>query len=223
MNHALTSAKLDHQPIFGLSASLSALLSLLLVAVSLQGPTGTGAYLEFFNHHRATSILTAILFMTWAVIAIPFLAAVEEMLRSGGEVLARAATLLSSLGILLLAFGYFTTTGAFMAISAIASAPLPSEREYQAAIWRNMGFFLSDPGLMAWGLGFFLLGMLTWNSGVLPRWLGIVAVVGGVAGLLTLAVYQTPVLALVQVSCFGVWGFAVGVRIFRNSGRDLRD
>jgi hypothetical protein len=223
MNRALTLVKLDHKPIFGLSALFSGLLSLLLVAVSLQGPTAPGAYLEFFNQHRAAHILTAILFMTWAVIAILFLAAVEQLLRPRGEVLARAATLLSSLGILLLAFGYFTTIGAFMAISAIASAPLPAEPEYQAAIWRNMGFFLSDPGLMAWGLGFFLLGMLTWNSGVLPRWLGIVALVGGAAGLLTLAVYQTPVLALVQVSCFTVWGFAVGARIFRSPAPDFRE
>jgi hypothetical protein len=216
MNDAMTLAKLDHKPFFGLSALLSGLLSLLLVAVSLPGPPAPGAYLEFFNQLRATHILTAILFMTWAVIALPFLAAVEQLLRSRGEVLARAATLLSSLGILLLAFGYFATIGGFMAISAVANAPLPSEPEYQAALWRSMGFFLSDPGLMAWGFGFLLLGMLTWNSGVLPTWLGIVALVGGAAGLLTLAVYQTPVLALVQISCFAVWGFGIGVRIFRS-------
>jgi hypothetical protein len=33
-----------------------------------------------------------------------------------------------------------------------------------------------------------------------------VGVVGGIAGLVTLAVYRTPTLALVQIGSFSVWG-----------------
>jgi hypothetical protein len=40
-------------------------------------------------------------------------------------------------------------------------------------------------------------------------------IVGGVAGLLTLAVYQTSVLALVQLASFTVWAFATGVTLLR--------
>ena len=35
------------------------------------------------------------------------------------------------------------------------------------------------------------------------------------AGLLTLAVYQTALLALVQLLCFTVWGFATGFSLLR--------
>jgi len=33
-----------------------------------------------------------------------------------------------------------------------------------------------------WGLGFILFGALAWNSGILPNWMAVVAIVGGVAG-----------------------------------------
>jgi hypothetical protein len=48
-----------------------------------------------------------------------------------------------------------------------------------------------------------------------PNWVAVVGMVGGVTGLLTLAVYQTPGLALVQLSCFTIWGFAAGVTLLR--------
>jgi hypothetical protein len=32
----------------------------------------------------------------------------------------------------------------------------PAEATYQAAIWRSLWYYLTDPGLMAWGLGQFL-------------------------------------------------------------------
>ena len=70
-------------------------------------------------------------------------------------------------------------------------------------------------GLMAWGLGQFLFGYVAFRSGVLPNWLALVGMLGGVAGLLTLAVYQTALLALVQLLCFTVWGFATGFSLLR--------
>jgi hypothetical protein len=41
--------------------------------------------------------------------------------------------------------------------------------------------------------------------------------VGGIAGLLTLAVYQTNILALIQIGSFAIWGFAA--RIFLIGGQ----
>ena len=48
------------------------------------------------------------------------------------------------------------------------------------------------------------LGILTWRQ-------------RGLAGLLTLAVYQTSVLAIVQIGAFGVWGIATGIALLRQS------
>lgn len=48
-----------------------------------------------------------------------------------------------------------------------------------------------------------------------PNWVAAVGMLGGVAGLLTDAVYQTGVLALVQVACFAIWGFVSAVILLR--------
>jgi len=68
---------------------------------------------------------------------------------------------------------------------------------------------------MAWGFGQFLFALLAWNGAVFPRWLAIAGFIGGGAGLLTLAVYQTAVLALVQFAAFAIWGVAAGVIALR--------
>jgi hypothetical protein len=68
---------------------------------------------------------------------------------------------------------------------------------------------------MTLGLGQLLFAWLDWNGRVLPRWVTVLGFVGGIAGLLTLAVYQTPLLALVQMTSFGVWGLAVGSILLR--------
>ncbi|HET7548832.1 MAG TPA: hypothetical protein VFJ86_13755, partial [Usitatibacter sp.] len=62
----------------------------------------------------------------------------------------------------------------------------------------NLSFLLSDPGLMTLGAGQAIFGWLAWIERTPSRAIGVVAMVGGAAGLLTLAVYQTPLLAVVQ-------------------------
>jgi hypothetical protein len=217
MSHFLALPGLDHQRGFAICALLTGILSVLLLALNLQGPSAPAGYLAFFDRHRGGYIAAAIVFMTWAVVAVIFVVAVEQLLRRRGETLARAAAVLSSVGVLLLAFGYYMSVGALLSISTAGTAPLAAEPEYQARIWRSMSFILSDPGLMAWGLGFVLFGRLAWNSGVLPNWVAALGMLGGVAGLLTLAVYQTPVMAVVQVICFAIWGFAVCARMIKSS------
>jgi hypothetical protein len=44
----------------------------------------------------------------------------------------------------------------------------------------------------------------------MSRALVVVGFIGGIAGLLTLAVYQTPILAVVQLGAFAVWAGALG-------------
>ena len=105
--------------------------------------------------------------------------------------------------------------GALLSIVAAGAPPRAEDATYQAAIWSSLSFYLTDPGLMAWGLGQFLFGWLAWRSGVLSNSVAAVGMIGGVAGLLTLAVYQTGVLAIVQILCFAVWGFACGFSLLR--------
>jgi len=176
--------------------------------------------LSFFANNRTLYILSAVIVLTWATVSVPFVVALGTLLGDKGHSLchslALSATLLSAAGILLLGFGVFIFVGAGLSIVAAADlAPSPADAAYQFGVWANLSYYLTDPGLMTWGLGQFLFGMLAWNSKVLANWLAIIGLIGGSAGLLTLAVYQSSVLALVQTGCFAVWGIAMGIHLLR--------
>jgi hypothetical protein len=216
MNGNERSSVLDNRTAFSTFAFVIGGLSIPFILESLQPLPAPAARLAFFVSHRGDFLLFAALVLTWAVFSIPFVVALGAVLRPRGHALSQAGTILSAIGISLLAFGTFTYIGAMLSITAVTNPPNPGEEAYQAAIWSNLSFFLSDPGLMTWGLSMLLFGRLAWKSEILPNWLAIVGIMGGLAGLLTLVVYQTQVLALLQFACFAVWGIAAGARIIRN-------
>ena len=197
-------------------AFLSGTLSLLLLLASLQPPPVTPAQqLLFAASHQGAYGLFASLVLAWSVFSIPLAVTVATLLRAKSGTLALAAQLLVAIGVLLLSFGIFMHIGALLSIVAAGAPPHAEDATYQAAIWSSLSFYLTDPGLMAWGLGQFLFGWLAWRSGVLSNWVAVVGMIGGVAGLLTLTVYQTGVLGIVQILCFAVWGFATGFSLLR--------
>jgi len=197
-------------------AFLSGILSLLFLLGSLQPPPVSPAQqLLFAASHRGAYGLFASLVLTWSVFSIPFAGTLATLLRAKNGTLASSAQLLVASGVLLLSFGIYMHIGALLSIVAAGAPPHVAGATYQAAIWSSLGFYLTDPGLMAWGLGQFLFGWLAWRSKVFPNWVAVVGMIGGVAGLLTLAVYQTGALAIVQILCFAIWGFASGFSLLR--------
>jgi Domain of unknown function (DUF4386) len=156
--------------------------------------------------------------LAWSVFSVPLAVTLGTLLHRKGRTLASAAQVLVGVGVLLLGFAIFMHIGTLLFIVAVGSSVREEDATYQVAIWSSLGFYLTDPGLMAWGLGQFLFGLLAWRSGVLPNWVAVIGMIGGAAGLLTLAVYQTDLLALVQICCFTVWGFAAGFSLLRQRG-----
>ena len=136
-------------------------------------------------------MLFAALILVWAVSSIPLVIASGILLRQKSRSFALTAILLSTIGILLLGFGAFTYICAFLSILAANTSLNQAASEYQAAIWENLSYYLTDPGLMIWGFGQFLFGWLAWRSKMLPNWLAATGGIGGIAGLMTLAVYQS--------------------------------
>jgi hypothetical protein len=209
------SLEIDRRATFAIFSLLAAALSVLLVAVTLQtAPSNLDQQPLSLAGNRMHYILAATLILTWAVFSTPFVVGLSTLLRPKSKSLALTAAILSAVGISLLGFGNFTSIGALLSIIAAGSPPAPVAAAYQVTIWTSLGYYLTDPGLMTWGLGQFLFGWLAWKSHVLPNWLAIIGMIGGIAGLLTLAVYKTPMLALIQLACFAVWGLAVGILLF---------
>ena len=198
---------------FALAAGISSALAILMPpAPDLPGDQ----LLAYIDAHKPAVASAEVAVLVWMSVSIPFAAGLGIALAGERKLLASAATLLSAGGILLVAFASFVSLGSFLALAAAAELARPGgETGFQVAVWRNLGFFMSDPGLMAWGFGQFLFAALAWNGAVFPRWLAVVGFIGGIAGLLTLAVYQTAVLALVQFAAFAVWGVAAGVIVLR--------
>ena len=207
---------IDRKTTLAVFALIAATLSVLLLVASLVPPPASPSeLLAMASRHRAAYGGFASLVLAWAVFSVPLIVTLGQLLRPHGGTLAAIAQLLSAIGVLLLGFAIFTHIGAVLAIADASGPARAQDAAYQAAIWSSLGFYLTDPGLMTWGLGQFLFGWIAWRSDLLPKWIAMIGMVGGVAGLSTLAVYQTSLLALVQLACFTVWGFATGIALLR--------
>ncbi len=207
----------DRTRLPALLALLAGGLSAALLLVSVLSPRADSEHLlQFATSHRTTYAVLASIALAWSICCVPFVAVLGAILRRVNRPLAKAAELLTVGGMLLLGFAIFMSVGAVLSVVSAGPAPSADIAAYQLEFWSHMSFYLTDPGLMAWGLGQLLFSWLSWSSRALPRWTNVVGLIGGAAGLLTLAVYQTPVLALLQLSCFAVWAFAVGAVLARS-------
>jgi hypothetical protein len=211
---------IDHRRAFALFSLSTAILSLLFVAVTILAPSSTPAQqLSSFMSNKAIYYVIALVALVWSAIALPFVAELGALLREKSGGLALAATILSGGGILLLGFARYIYVGALIAIDAASTvAPSAAQGAYQASIWANLQFYLADPPLCAWGLGQVLFGWLAWRSHVLPNWLAIVGIIGGIAGLIASvdAPKDAVLLALLSMASFAVWGFTTGAMLLRN-------
>jgi hypothetical protein len=117
----------------------------------------------------------------FAVAAIPFFTLVGRLFRHRNADAASIATLLSVIGATLYVLRAILQDSALAKVGTLA-APSPTEATYQATLLFAMANPLLPLGGAIWGLGFILFGALTWSSGILPKWMAVVAIVGGVAG-----------------------------------------
>jgi hypothetical protein len=144
----------------------------------------------------------------YAAVAIPTFAAVGQWLSPRSGSLARGAAYVTSAGFLTIAFGVVLSNGALIAL-----AKSPSDAVYQptaaflAAFWSNMRDITDIFGQVLLGVGLLIFGRLAWRSHILPDWLAVVGVIGGVAGLISPFVAAPAILTYLAVT---IWAFAFG-------------
>ncbi len=71
-------------------------------------------------------------------------------------------------------------------------------------------------GTASWGTGSLLFGLLAWKSGILPNWLAVVGIIGGIAGW-TIVNLSIGFISLALPVAFIIWGLGTGGLIL--SGR----
>ena len=210
--------QIDTRRFFAIASFASALLTLALVLTAAPPQAPPTELLAHFRANQGRFAALAIVVLTWAIVSVPAVVAAGRLVAGSRPTLGLAATMLSFGGILLLAFGTFIFVGALFALSAATRSPSDAmQANAQASFWYNMSFLLSDPGLMTLGAGQAILGILAWRSGAIHRFMAAIGVAGGVAGLLTLAVYQTPFLAIIQLFSFAVTSASVGVALWSST------
>ena len=206
----------DGKRFFAAASFLSAALTLLLVLTAAPASGPPADVLSYFMAHRSRLVTLAVVVLSWAIVSVLHVIAIGRLAAANRPMLAIAGAALSSGGILLLGFGTFIYVGSFFSIAAASQAARdPTQGNFHALVWWNLSFMLSDPGLMTLGAGQAILGCLAWKASALPRYTGAIGVGGGLAGLLTLAVYQTPVLAIVQLLAFGAVAAIAGIALSR--------
>jgi hypothetical protein len=212
----MLSDQIDSRRFFAAISMASALLTLALVLTAAPPQGAPSDLLAYFRANQGRFVVLAIVVLTWVIVSLLAVVATGRLVAGDRPLLGLAATLASSGGILLLGFGTFIFVGAFFALNAATQGSVEvAQANYQASFWYNMSFLLSDPGLMVLGGGQAILGWLAWRSRAIHRFAGAVGVAGGLAGLLTLAVYQTPFLAIIQLLSLCITNVAAGVALSR--------
>src|SRR5690348_15042163 len=98
---------------FALAAGISSALAVLMPpAPDLPGDE----LLAYIGAHKPALASAAVAILVWMSVSIPFAAGLGVVLAGDRKILARAATLLSVGGILLVAFASFVSLGSFLAL-----------------------------------------------------------------------------------------------------------
>lgn len=204
MEYKNTTYSINNKGIFTAFSVLSSIVGIIFTVATLaQKPPLPHQVTGYFASNQAGFVLFATLSLVWSVVSIPTIIALASVIGNKSKGLLNSAVFLMSSGILLNGVISFLYVGALISIWNTRDMP-GANSDYQMSIWTNLFYFMSDPALMLWGFGQLIFGFLLLSNSIFSKWLGVLTVIGGVAGALTLAVYQTPILAILQAVTFVV-------------------
>lgn len=115
---------------------------------------------------------------------IPFFAGVTQMVATRSPALASGTSVLFGAGFVFVGIDLLFFTGVPYVVSQIATGPAYSaSAAYTSAIAYELTSYLFDIVMVTiLGVALVIFAWLSWRSALVPRWLSIVALIGGVAG-----------------------------------------
>ncbi len=186
--------------IFGLLSSAIGIF--FLITTLFQKPQLPHEVYGTFSLNRGSYVLFAVISLLWSLVSVPAIVAMVYQNKTDvNETISISTVILYVGGVLLNGIISFLYVGALISTEG-ASKIDGANAAFQMAFFTHLFYFLSDPALMIWGLGMILHCWMLISSNFGPKWIGYVSGIGGMFGLLTLVVFQTPILALGQFLCF---------------------
>ncbi|HXC77447.1 MAG TPA: DUF4386 family protein [Candidatus Acidoferrum sp.] len=200
--------------LFGVIAILTGLSFLvhLGVVVALPSPNSYQE-LAVYKTHQTVYALLFFSIVIFTAFAVTFLAGLGRLLAPRSSKVAAGATMALATGILVTGLGVVLSIGALAALAALPSDPsYEISAAFEGAFWADLQSLTNVFGDALMGLGLILLGWVAWGSRIVPNWLAIIAVVGGIGAFA--AIVADP-LAAISFLAFTIWSVVVGVIILR--------
>jgi hypothetical protein len=211
---AESSAETRGDGLFGVIAILSGLSFLVHLGIVFALPS-PNSYQELatYRTHQAVYTLLFLSIVVFNVFAVTFLAGLGRLLAPRSSRVAAGATAALAFGIAITGLGVVLSIGALAALAQLPSDPTyAANATFEAAFWANLQSLTNVFGDAFMGLGLILLGWVAWGSRIIPNWLAIIGVVGGLGALA--AIVADP-LSGISYLAFTVWSLAVGIIMLR--------
>ncbi|MBN2628270.1 MAG: DUF4386 family protein [Spirochaetales bacterium] len=176
------------------------------------------------GHYRAFYLWIALIYITAGVFLIPLGLAVKERIEQFGDpnpLNTLAALFCFAWAVLIMGSGLLHNAGLLETVSIYEESPEKAWEFWRLieTVHRGIGAEAEIPG----GLWSLLVGIAALKTGAFPRWLNILAMVAGSAGLLTifppLADYVIALYAFGQI----IWWIGMGTLMFRSPAPVLSD
>jgi hypothetical protein len=150
-----------------------------------------------------------------AAFGIPFFAGITQLVGGRSPALVSGTSLLFATGFVFVAIDVLFFTGVPYAVSQVpAGSTYSASAAYLGAVAYQLTSDVFNVVMVTFlGLGLVIFAWLSWRSELVPRWLSIVALIGGIGGAVDFPI--DPVGEFLTLPALVILGLAIGVRLIR--------
>jgi hypothetical protein len=153
-----------------------------------------------------------------AAFGIPFFAGITRLVGRRSPALASGTSLLFATGFVFVAIDVLFFTGVPYAVSQVpAGSTYSASATYISAVAYQLTSDVFNVVMVTFlGVALVIFAWLSWRSEFVPRWLGIVALIGGIAGAIDFPI--DPVGEFLALPALVILGIVLGVILLRRPG-----